>query len=118
MQQSRFLDLPGELRNAIYELAVVDHSGGIEIEKTLKEPALLSVCTQIRYEATAVYYEQNKFRYDAIHLDLYSVENWVTDSAAATLPDLARPLLLSPNERRHHPLDLVDNVVCPLCVQH
>ena len=87
-QDSRFLDLPAELRNTIYELAVLDHSGGIEICLTLREPALLSVCSQTRDEASAIYYKQNKFWYDALSLNTIRLNQWSTKTAAAAFSNL------------------------------
>ncbi|KAK5684304.1 hypothetical protein LTS10_004171 [Elasticomyces elasticus] len=64
------LDLPPELRNAIYEYVLVIEQP-ITITKTSKwtQPGLLRVCKQIRHEAASLYYNTNKFRIDCADLD-------------------------------------------------
>ncbi|KAK3617716.1 hypothetical protein LTR56_025093 [Elasticomyces elasticus] len=67
---SRLLDLPPELRNAIYEYVLVLEQP-IIITKTSKwtQLGLLRVCKQIRHEAASLYYNANKFRIDCSDLD-------------------------------------------------
>jgi len=62
--------LPAELRNVIYELAVVElepiiltsYNPHSEVSTRMwKAPGLLQTCAQIRAEASSVYYEMNTF---------------------------------------------------------
>lgn len=55
------LKLPGELRNRIYELVIVE-KGRLKITaKGPGQPALLRTCRQIRREAGTIYYGSNDF---------------------------------------------------------
>ncbi|KAF2173897.1 hypothetical protein M409DRAFT_48809 [Zasmidium cellare ATCC 36951] len=58
-----FFNLPAELRNEIYRLALVkpNYLRTVVCGSTYKTPALLQVCRQIRNEAAGVYYGENKF---------------------------------------------------------
>ena len=59
---SRFLSLPGELRNRIYRFALTGPRT-IEIDKTrwsTHQPALLKTCKTIRAEALRLFYIENK----------------------------------------------------------
>jgi hypothetical protein len=71
----RFLDLPAELRNTIYELAVV-HPNTVFIRRSSTTskpeyeqpiPVLLSTSRQIRHEVQPIYYSQNKFGHIGTH---------------------------------------------------
>lgn len=60
-----FFRLSAELRNRIYELALVE-KGHVKIQDGLgsppeRPPALLHTCRQIRAEALPIYYKQNTF---------------------------------------------------------
>ncbi|CAK3747787.1 Hypothetical predicted protein [Lecanosticta acicola] len=59
-EPTNFFSLSAELRNFIYELVHVEKDS-IVITSTLKEPALLSVCRQIRSEARKMWYLENQF---------------------------------------------------------
>lgn len=64
-----FFELSAELRNEIYELALVS-SDEIKITKeTFAQPALLCTCRQIRAEASKIYYVQNQFSTRISRLD-------------------------------------------------
>ncbi|CAK1366965.1 unnamed protein product [Cercospora beticola] len=64
-----FFELSAELRNEIYELALVK-SEEIEITKeTFAQPALLRTCRQIRAEAVQIYYSRNEFYTTISRLD-------------------------------------------------
>lgn len=54
----RFFDLPGELRNAVYELLVVEED---EIDICRKLPRIAQVSRQLRDESLAVYLGRNRF---------------------------------------------------------
>lgn len=58
--QSRLLSLPAELRNSIYELALIEPHY-IQIDSNLKEPGVLHVNRQIHKEARSVWYTSNTF---------------------------------------------------------
>lgn len=57
-QQSQLLQLPSEIRNRIYELALLEGEPNpiIEVRKTYRTPHLLSTCRQLRHEAGSLYY--------------------------------------------------------------
>ncbi|KAK4565879.1 hypothetical protein LTR86_003728 [Recurvomyces mirabilis] len=66
-QQSRFLTLPAELRNTIYEHALCG-KGHILVRQGRSDhqhrpKSLLHTCQQIRAEASPIYYTQNIFRH-------------------------------------------------------
>ena len=65
--QSKFLELPGEIRNKIYRLVLVsDDNIDITITPT-PEPALLNVCRTTLEEATTIYYLENSFTADFLN---------------------------------------------------
>lgn len=64
-----FFELSAELRNEIYELALVE-SDSIEVTKeNVAQPGLLRTCRQTRAEAIRIYYMQNKFSFTLHRLD-------------------------------------------------
>ena len=72
MEASPLIELPGEIRNRIYELALFQ-SGGITVFVSASRPhlfkptetsdilALTKTCKDIRYESSPIFYETNKF---------------------------------------------------------
>lgn len=71
-----FADLPGELRNKIYELALTCEGGtAIRITSGMGNMGrslalgLLSLCKGVRKEALGYFLESNSFRVDVIKLD-------------------------------------------------
>lgn len=65
--KSRLLNLPAELRNTIHNLVLVDPRAFI-IGDTIESPtptvaSLLATCTQIREEASPLYYALNSLRF-------------------------------------------------------
>lgn len=55
-QPSRLLSLLPELRNTIYQFALIEPKGTwIDITPSLKPPALLSTCRQIREECRKIW---------------------------------------------------------------
>ncbi|TKA75986.1 hypothetical protein B0A55_03254 [Friedmanniomyces simplex] len=73
-EKCRFLTLPPELRNHIYELALVD-TNPISIpwmymlrSKEPSEPSLLRTCHRIRDEALPIFYSSNTFETSIIGL--------------------------------------------------
>ena len=62
---SPLLKLSPELRNRIYEFALQEEDY-IEIISRLKPPSLLSTCTRIHDEATALWFELNNFAADIV----------------------------------------------------
>ena len=60
-KRCHLLNLPGELRNRIYEFAVVQESELTITAKGPGQPALLSTCRKIRREAGTLYYGKNVF---------------------------------------------------------
>ena len=95
MDTSLLIQLPGEIRNRIYEL-VLYHSDKITIRIMTGTPevantyaynepikhflGLLSTCKQIRYEASPVFYEMNTFalvsHYDGELQKHHNTERW------------------------------------------
>lgn len=60
-QHFRFLDLPPELRNRVYNYALVEKKGTvIPITPDLEPPALLSTSKQVREESLQIWYRQNR----------------------------------------------------------
>lgn len=57
---SQLLSLPAELRNRIYEYALIEENE-IAITADLHVPALLQTSRQIRREARSLYFEKNTF---------------------------------------------------------
>lgn len=81
-QQSTFLTLPRELRDHIYELALVDrettrqHEGAripIRAGSYSVQPALTKTCRQVREETLVIYYGFNTF---------YSMIEWDASQSA------------------------------------
>ncbi|KAK3701623.1 hypothetical protein LTR37_015374 [Vermiconidia calcicola] len=60
VQTAPFFKLPAELRNNIYEL-VLRNRYAIHVEKGLSLPPLLATCSEIRDEASSIWYRDNKF---------------------------------------------------------
>ena len=69
-----FLSLPAELRNGIYELALIEvpmipersilaYTTRPSYERPQKEPALTMTCRQIRRETLKIFYERNIFEF-------------------------------------------------------
>lgn len=59
------LGIPPELRNRIYDFALVSRKR-LQVtdgSPALEQPALLRTCRQIRREAIAIYYTDNRFRF-------------------------------------------------------
>lgn len=64
MDNSPIASLPAELRNLIYELSLVRTSSVVLAEngtRLWRPPALLLCCSQIRAEASSIYYSGNDF---------------------------------------------------------
>lgn len=65
LHQSPLLKLPPELRNSIYRYALVEPSSPyIKIPAGAlppPQPGLLQTCTQVRRDATEIYYKENWF---------------------------------------------------------
>lgn len=80
-----FLDLPPEIRNIIYTLALTE-SGDNSISicrgsSHLSEPALTRTCNQIRQESLPVFYGTNRF-FDHLSGALYAVQ-WLQSIGVA-----------------------------------
>ncbi|KAK4549846.1 hypothetical protein LTR36_005147 [Oleoguttula mirabilis] len=63
---SRFLELPGELRNRIYRLALLSDNAIPVTAQHFQEPDLLHACKQVRREAMSIFYGENEF--DVLHI--------------------------------------------------
>ncbi|CAK1357458.1 hypothetical protein CB0940_07807 [Cercospora beticola] len=61
-QQPTLLTIAPELRNMIYEYALVE-SRTVQIRAGAREPGLLAVCRQIRAEARGIWLSMNTFRF-------------------------------------------------------
>lgn len=59
-----FFHLPGELRNQIYRLHLVDPSVIVVKKNGFTEPPLLSACRRIRKETIPIYYIENGWEID------------------------------------------------------
>lgn len=85
-QTSALLNLPPELRNRIYSLALTSPSK-ITPAKTghLKHPALLQTCTQIRTEATQMWFARNAFQLPLNPSNLANLHSFLESSGKANL---------------------------------
>lgn len=75
-----FLDLPPEIRNNIYEHALVEKEPiALDQEQGTYPaiPGLLSVCRQIRNEASAIWYMSNDFVFVIEQCDARLLNAWV-----------------------------------------
>jgi len=68
----RILDLLPELRNQIYELALIEPTGTINLNEYpsllhTQIPSLLQSCHQIRSEASSIYHGSHSFRFNIVH---------------------------------------------------
>lgn len=61
--------LPGELRNQIYRLVLVQARSVRLKPDHNSEPSLLRICRKARREATRIHREENRFRVIVVHLD-------------------------------------------------
>ncbi len=86
---SPLIMLPPEIRNEIYRHCLVINEGRIMIDKQLKPPALLSVCRQIRQEATALWYLGNGFTIKLRSCDASLYRAWMST--------IVKPLSLKTN---------------------
>lgn len=74
--RNTLLSIPGELRNRIYRMTFEDgdKDGTVTLNSsTFPEPALLSVCTQIRDEAGPIFYSERIF---AIDMTAFASDAW------------------------------------------
>jgi hypothetical protein len=65
-EQCPFLELPAEIRNEIYTLALIQH-GSVFVHPSIPwflEPALLAVNRQVRFETLGLWYSDNTFAID------------------------------------------------------
>ena len=77
-----FLQLPAELRNTIYELALVEQSP-IPVDKEVNrlngfpdEPSLLRLCSSIRNEAIGIWLKSNEFAFTVTDCDADVLNRW------------------------------------------
>ncbi|KAK4549907.1 hypothetical protein LTR36_005208 [Oleoguttula mirabilis] len=70
------LELSAELRNRIYEMALVSGEEVVVTRQSFAEPALIKSCHQIRDETLQVYYEQHNFALDAPSFDSTVAVRW------------------------------------------
>lgn len=92
-KDSLFLSkLPGEMRNKIYRLALLDESVVVDYKAIHDKTALLRTSTQLREEASVIFYRESKF---------------IVTNAPAQGPDLAKLLQAMGAENRHN----IDKVV-------
>lgn len=81
-ERCTFLSLPPEMRNKIYRFTLVE-TDKISIPPNgplPAEPGLLSTCTQIRAEASGMYYKQNKFLFAINRHDACQYIKWCRSS--------------------------------------
>ena len=77
----KFIELPAELRNRIYRLALLEPDAiKINDSSTPQEPSLLSACRQIRQEAISIYYGENHFELQVADLDPTTAQKWLSGS--------------------------------------
>jgi len=100
----RLLELPPEIRNTIYEHALVfsqplqvRHKHIYDINQTDRAP--LQACQQIRREALSIYYSSNTFIFSSIH----DLEDWL-DTTRHSLTRI-REVRLAPGPLEGHNYD-------------
>lgn len=91
-QQSKFLMLPGEIRNTIYRMCLLSDTKIKIPSMPVPEPAILSTCRQTRHESASIYYSENKFLIDFPNWDYVLYEklfHYVNDILGETRLDKA-----------------------------
>ena len=73
--QSRLLALPAELRNRIYEYALLQ-DGGIRVMPRLSQPSLLLTSRQICQESLQIWYNRNDFEVPVRDCDASLLTKW------------------------------------------
>ncbi|KAK4503839.1 hypothetical protein PRZ48_004754 [Zasmidium cellare] len=63
------LNLPAELRNQIYELALIEPMKQVTVTSDLKPPGLLAANRQIRSECRKIWYFENRFLFPIFNCD-------------------------------------------------
>ena len=90
------ISLPQKLRKEIYRLAVVREDGDVPVsahnKSTSAEPALLSVCKEIRQEARPIFYIENNFNVRITQLDMKAALPWINRCKAIREADDDRNL--------------------------
>ena len=76
-QTSKLLALPAELRNSIYELALLgDKDEQVKITADFKHPGLLSVCSQLHNETLGIWYHNHEFLVNVKDCDATILNAW------------------------------------------
>ena len=75
------MNIPPELRNLIYRYTLIETEGDAEISIPAsgappQHPPLLHTCRLIRKEATAIYFEENKFAFELRDFDNTRLRRW------------------------------------------
>lgn len=80
-QQSKFLQLPAELRNAIYRTTVIPDGADKHLQiwpySMLLYSPLLKVCKQTRFEASSIFYQENQFSAAVSYSNIDSLRSWL-----------------------------------------
>lgn len=72
-----FLCLPGELRNRIYDYALIEPKQPIVVRaKKTRPPGLLSTCKLIRKEAITIWITRNSFMFETINYNASFFAKW------------------------------------------
>ena len=85
---SPFLALPGELRNDIYHLALAaedDEHVNISLHAIKQRTALLRTCSQIRNEATEIFYNVNVFAITDCLAQHYEIKRFLRNAGKYTV---------------------------------
>ncbi|KAF7185428.1 hypothetical protein HII31_13275 [Pseudocercospora fuligena] len=104
------LSIPAEMRNRIYRLVLLEYAtnpkindGGFGRVQFLphgphpQEPSLLQTCTQIRKEASSIYYMENRFVFEARDCDITLAMDWFSSSKLRRQSDISLALSGNPN---------------------
>lgn len=76
-QTSKLLALPAELRNSIYELAMLSGKDEqVKITADFKRPGLLSACSQLRSETLGIWYHNHEFLVEVKDCDASVLNAW------------------------------------------
>lgn len=101
-QDSKLLALPAELRNPIYEMALIEDSPiriEVEPDARLEIPGLLLACKSLREETLGIWYQSNQFVIEIDECDATTLNKWTAHCVKVEQRDVDISIMLldSPN---------------------
>nr|OQO19439.1 hypothetical protein B0A51_14604 [Rachicladosporium sp. CCFEE 5018] len=109
--QASFLDLPRELRDRVYDLAILPEPEASN--KDWKQPPLTLTSKQIRLETVALFYSNTQLRIEIIDAtpleDLHRAQNWARALGAENIHHMHKVSLTasSPYPLYVYPIELI-----------